>query len=887
MDTDSSLDAVAEEALKLQSFEGKFDVKDFVGTFSEKLIAQSKADSGPFDPKPFIRTFEAAVDRLIAVRKDVQAKTEQMEKSVRVAEREYSKKMADLNRGFESVGTSFSGMEAKMSEVGRTAVRIGEQLESVHIQRQRAQAAYDLIDYYNQFARDDTTRLDALKKEGREGRQQVAVLLRRLSTVSKEVDLPSAEKVRLEWLITGQGFIFVQTRENIDKYCEKFEKDMLYLFDRCYRKGDPKMMHHCAQTLLDFNGGASCVQVYVNQHDFFINRVREKTSADDDNLWDSLPDPDTAPPRDEPSFKELLEEIRATVGQEAQIVQAVFPNPSFVMQVFLQRVFAQSIQGHMEGLLNRAAAMSDLAFLRVLQLVHIQTSLLVEDLKAYEVPTMASRSSSEFSRSLTGGSAAGAPTSTTATISTMLETAMEELFVPYTEGARYLERETRSLGELYTQYLLAFTRYHEKTLQKGKSSMFDRMMGQLGSTGTSGPSSTAASAFMRFGGMGDRNQDKPAEEPIREEDGLLSVDTAETMLKWHAEAIGRCVELSPANDTPKHAFALFRALAETLGSGYMETALETAMSRLESSDHTKAEPSLQALSVLRSVDLICHLWQQYVNIALLPLVTSSVTIRREMVVYNNQTVSKIEGAANNVVQRLTDAVVAWLSTQLSKQKKTDFKPKNDDLSFARVNTEPCEVCCETLEKVRDAATQNLSGKNLEVFLTEIGVSFHGLLLDHLRKFPVSATGGLMLAKDLKTYQDVIDSFNNPALHERFEFIRQLGNIFLVRPEILKSYITENYLGRIDSVLLRPYLAQRSDWGQFEKGFVDGGEDEVQAESKGFRDRFGMGRLSMMMKDLEGLRIGENMHVGMPALPGGFAGSFSISSRAFGKESSGS
>lgn len=72
----------------------------------------------------------------------------------------------------------------------------GEQLESVHLQRQRAQAAYDLIDYYNQFSKDDTTRIDALKKEGKEGRRQVAVLLRRLSTVAKEVDLPTAEKVR-------------------------------------------------------------------------------------------------------------------------------------------------------------------------------------------------------------------------------------------------------------------------------------------------------------------------------------------------------------------------------------------------------------------------------------------------------------------------------------------------------------------------------------------------------------------------------------------------------------------------------------------------------------------------------------------------------------------
>ena len=70
------------------------------------------------------------------------------------------------------------------------------------------------------------------------------------------------------------------------------------------------------------------------------------------------------------------------------------------------------------------------------------------------------------------------------------------------------------------------------------------------------------------------------------------------------------------------------------------------------------------------------------------------------------------------------ALVNWLSTQLTKQKKTDFKPRNDDLSFARVNTEPCVACCDTLERVRDAAKANLSGKNLEVFLTEIGIAFH-------------------------------------------------------------------------------------------------------------------------------------------------------------------
>ncbi|KAJ7781031.1 exocyst complex protein [Mycena metata] len=860
-----TLDPSVEEHLQLSAFKAKFDVTEFVGNVSEKLIAQSKGASGPFDPKPFIDTFEAAVDKLIAVRKDVQSKTEQMEKSVRVAEREYSKKMAELNRGFETVGNSFSGMESRMNEVSSTAVRIGEQLETVAIERQRAQAAYDLIDFYNQFSRDDTARLDTLRKDGRAGRRQVAVLLRRLNTVAKEVDLPTSDK----------------TRENIEKYCEKFEKEMLNLFDRCYRRGDPKMMHHCAQTLLEFNGGSSCVQVYVNQHDFFINHVRDTKPAEDTLLWSTLPDPNASSPRSETGLTDLFVEIRATVDTEAQIVKAVFPNPPVVMQVFLQRVFAQSIQQHMEQLLHRASSISDLAYLRVLQLVHIQATALVDDLKSYELPAVALRTpfeGTEFRRSLTGSTAGGG---TSATVSSMLESAMEELFVPYTEGQRYLERESRSLGALYSNLLADFTRYHARTQKTEKSSMFGMMVHQLSAaaatTSTGGGSTTsaqAAAALMRFGGI--NTTQKQDEEPVREEDGVLSVETAETMLKWHAEAIGRCVELSPSTDVAKHTFALLRVLTEVIGTGYVEAALETAQARVEGAD-TKSEPNLQPLTTLRMVALICHLWQQYVNTALLPLASSSVTIRREMVVFNNQAVSRLEGGANTLTQRITDSIVAWLSSHLAKQKKNDFKPKNDDLSFARVNTEPCVACCDTLAKVRDAAKLSMTGKNLEVFLTEVGVSFHSLLLEHLRKFPVNDTGGLMLAKDIKSYQDTIATFGIPALHERFEFIRQLGNIFLVRPEILKSYITDSYLGRVDANLLKPYVALRSDFGQFEKGFndTDGGADA--GATRGLRDRFG--RLSVMMKDLEGLKL-EGFKLGegiaMPSIPSGFGSGFSAS-----------
>jgi len=106
------------------------------GYHSSKSIAA-------FDPKPFITSFEGLVDQLISLRKNVQLQTERMEKSVRVTEREYSKKMAALSKEFEvcqslwpvriadldkSVGTAFSDMESRMNEVSSTAVRIGQHI---------------------------------------------------------------------------------------------------------------------------------------------------------------------------------------------------------------------------------------------------------------------------------------------------------------------------------------------------------------------------------------------------------------------------------------------------------------------------------------------------------------------------------------------------------------------------------------------------------------------------------------------------------------------------------------------------------------------------------------------------------------------------------------
>ncbi|BGP37125.1 Exocyst complex component 5 [Rhodotorula kratochvilovae] len=843
-----------------------FDVARFVTALMDTEVKQQKQDGTPFNPAPHIRTLEAALAQLLPLRKANAQKTAELERQVAVAERAYRGDVRGAKAGFETVNTQFQALDGKITSVGRTAVRIGEQLESIDRLRQRGSEAHDLILYYNEFAAGDTSRLEKMRKEGgREGRQKVAIAARRLLSLSKEVEgVDGADK----------------TRETIERYCERFEKDMLRLFDRYYRKGDPKAMAHCAQTLQDFNGGQSCIQIYVNQHDFFISKERVQDAAGGlvgGAIWESLPDPDAAAPKDEPGLASLYDEIRVTVGQEAQIVTAVFPNPAIVMQVFLQRVFAQVIQGYIETLISTASSSSSLAYLRILHLARAQTAALVDDLKAHEFFRTASASasasalasSSMLPATGTGGSSASAaaaahlvsPTSGAfpssgavvpggagaAAVSQMLDGSMDELFVPYMEGARYLDREGKSLTELYAAKLIRFTNWH-RAMNKAKPSntIFDRMVNQLSSAAhqAAHPSSTTASSapqdhadasrldrLMKFSGLshiassatsaaGAQGEKELAPEMMYEEgDGELSVEVAEQMLEWHAEAVGRMVELSPAGDVPKNAFTLLKVLADSFGKGYLETALDTAIHQLTLYDG-KSEPDLRPIGVIRLADMTMHLWQRYISTALVPLAGTSVTVRREMGIFNNHVSVRIEGKVNAIVQRTTDAIVTYLALVLAKQKKADFRPKNDELAFARLNTEPCLLACDFLARVREAASGALSGRNAEVFLTEVGVTFHTLLLDHLKKFQVSATGGLMLTKDLALYQDTIATFSLAPLNDRFEMLRQLGNVFIVQPDILRSYLNEAYLARIENRLLRPFVMMRSDYGDYARRFWD-------------------------------------------------------------------
>lgn len=64
-------------------------------------------------------------------------------------------------------------MENRISEVGKTAIRIGEQLETIDKERSKASESRDIIEYFMEFQEGSSERLDSLVQSGEEGQLKV------------------------------------------------------------------------------------------------------------------------------------------------------------------------------------------------------------------------------------------------------------------------------------------------------------------------------------------------------------------------------------------------------------------------------------------------------------------------------------------------------------------------------------------------------------------------------------------------------------------------------------------------------------------------------------------------------------------------------------------
>ena len=443
----------------LETFASRdFSVKECIELLTESAFPTSRKSlpsqqAQAFDPKPAIRTFEHTLNHLADLTREQESRDIEVAGRVRRAEAEHKQTGITLARKLEDAISSFKNLDSSLNgDDGRsgaeTAVKIGEKIEELDRQRVQAQNAKFLIQCWLEVSeRGELYLLEDMRRQGSgEKKIRCAQIARQLLKLSQRLDPeswkqggPSTNGVNGDG---KQSHPRYNTREIIEKFAETLETDLLKQFDEFYRRADFDGMKGCATVLHDFNDGASAIGLFVNQHQFFIDRsqlINEEVGGDAES-WNRLADPDAESPGVEPTLQSLIDEVKVVVIEESNIIKKAFPYYEQVLIQFLQRVFQQSIQQRLELVLDKANTVSTLAFLRSLQSSRSYINTLVDDLKSHGL--------TEYPEPLSAQTAL------------VLDQQFDDLFVPYFVGSSYLEREKKNLEELYSSLLFKFTIFH-------------------------------------------------------------------------------------------------------------------------------------------------------------------------------------------------------------------------------------------------------------------------------------------------------------------------------------------------------------------------------------------------------------------------------------------
>ncbi|KAL6869034.1 Exocyst complex component 5 [Amphichorda felina] len=780
----------------LDSFSGEdFIVRDFVDSLAESAVPinrRSGASQGAFDPKPLIRTFENALSQLGQLSEELQEKETELLTQVRRAEIQHDQTLETLGNKLDQSMTSFEALDVSLHAGstsandsnsrsdggGNVAVQIGEKLEELDRKRRRAQDAIFLIQCWNEVCETGqlTSLHDIQRQGGSENKIRCAVIARQLMRISQRLDPGSWGQNNGSPNGMNSAGKAHNTREALEKFSETLEQDLLQQFNNSYRRQNFDDMMECSKVLHDFNGGASVIATFVNQHQFFIDRdqlMSDEVTADGDT-WDQLADPDSEPPGVEPSLQSLIDEVKIVMQEESFIIKRAFPFYETVLAKFIQRVFQQSIQQRLEKVLDKADTISSLAFLRSLHSSRSYISSLIEDLKAHGLTEH--------------------PEPCSAQIAQTLDQQMEELFVPYLVGNSYIERERKSLEEMYSSLLFKFTIYHSKKkkaptgfmaslAQQGNQLMSSAKDAYIEKLDSSELTPTQKAIMLRVARIKDR--DNKDEIEVSDEDGTLSLANAKRMLKWLAESVQRTLELGSSTETPKDVNVLLNLLLTSMGHLYIQTALDAAYYQATVLESAKTEPDLAYLPEIRPAISITAMMDRFITTVLIRLAESSMTVRRNMEAQKKMAIDAIEKKTNNVIRVSIDVIANWVSKSLGTQKKQDFRPKDGELES--LQTQTCLGICTFLAKATRQASQAIDGQNAEKFYSELALAILRLLLEHFKKFQVNATGGLMVAQDTAKYVATMREW--PLLKDvavAVDLLTEIGSLFIVGPEALRE-----------------------------------------------------------------------------------------------------
>ncbi|KAI6657453.1 hypothetical protein LOD99_199 [Oopsacas minuta] len=149
----------------------------------------------------------------------------------------------------------------------------------------------------------------------------------------------------------------------------------------------------------------------------------------------------------------------------------------------------------------------------------------------------------------------------------------------------------------------------------------------------------------------------------------------------------------------------------------------------------------------------------------------------------------------------------------TEQKRSDFKVEDSDADLNLSVTSACQKSTVFLHSIMVYIKENLDGPNKKNVLTELGLRFHRLLMEHLVLFVYTYTGAIKVLCDVTEYRKVIEIFEIPTLLNIMEATHMLCNLLIVPPENLKQVATDAQLttGTLDKNVVMSFIQLRHDF----------------------------------------------------------------------------
>ncbi|KAJ0009053.1 hypothetical protein NQD34_016468 [Periophthalmus magnuspinnatus] len=460
---------------------------------------------------------------------------------------------------------------------------------------------------------------------------------------------------------------------------------------------------------------------------------------------------------------DVFEDTAALCQKVNKQVGEVFSSPETVMAKLIQNIFENKLQAHVKEKLDSTRHSDAEQYLKNLYDLYTRTTSLATKLSEFNLGSDKH---------------------------TFLSKLIKSIFSTYLESYMDMEREyLRSRGAMILQRYYDSKNHQKRAIGSGSIQELKERIRQRTNLPLGPSIDTHGETF-------------------------LSPELVVNLLQETRHAFERCHRLSDPADLPRNAFSIFLLLVEHLCVDHIDYALEIGLAAIPSPDAKNA--NLYFLDVVQQANSIFHLFDKQFNDQLMPLISSSPKLA-ECLHKKKEVIEQMEVKLDTGIDRTLNCMVGQMKHILAtEQKKTDFRPEDENNVMIQYTTACSKVCAYVRRQV-EHVRKSMDGKNVDTVLTELGIRFHRLIHEHLQQYSYSSMGGMLAICDVAEYRRCAKDFRVPLVLQLFDTLHALCNLLVVAPDNLKQVCSGEQLTNLDRNLLHAFVQLRVDYRQARLG----------------------------------------------------------------------